>query len=105
MAATSTLTGSTSVEELLRYAAHRFAAAGAEFRPPRMSRLIRGVGIHLAKDAIDAYLVKAIDRCDHSWAGFELFVNGYADPTGAHAARNVDLERNGARAAQPRDAL
>lgn len=85
-------TGSTSVEELIRYAAHRFAAAGIPFRPPRMSRFIRNLDdITDAKTAIDGYLRDRIESA--SWAGFELYVNGYADPTGAHAARNVDLER------------
>lgn len=85
-------TGTTSVDQLLRYAAHRFASAGVAFRPPRMSRFIRQFpDTATAKDAIDTYLADRLESA--SWAGFELYANGYADPTGAHAARNVDLER------------
>jgi hypothetical protein len=85
--------GNTTVEELIRYAGNRFNAAGVAFQPPRMSRLIRGLAdLGNAKQAIDNYLS---DRAEaQSWAGFELYVNGgYKDPTGAHAARNVDLQR------------
>lgn len=79
-----------TVEDLIRYAAHRFAAAGFEFRPSRMSRLIRNASrIDIAREAIDAYLFDRLEEM--SWSGFELFVNGYADPTGAHAARNLEL--------------
>lgn len=86
--ATIDATGATSVETLIRYAAHRFDAAGIEFRPPRMSRMIRNVGITMARNAIDAYVIDRIS--DASWNDFELFVNGYADPTGAFAVRNLD---------------
>jgi len=63
-----------------------------------MSRLIRKAGLQAARGDIDSYLDRVIEA--RTWAGFELFViGGYADPTGAAAARNVDLERAGA--AQP----
>jgi hypothetical protein len=84
------------VEELIRYGVHRFNARGIRFPAARMAKLIRrniaAHGADAAKHVIDAYVAQ--DRgTARSWAGFELFVNGYADPTGAHAARNVDLAR------------
>jgi hypothetical protein len=87
------LTGNhNTVEELLRYAARRFNAAGVGFRPSKMSKLIRSFAPPMdAKAAIDSYLADKVEAA--SWAGFELYVLGYADPTGAHAARNVDNER------------
>jgi hypothetical protein len=91
-ASDGTLTGShETVEDLIRYAARRFTEAGVEFRPSKMSKLIRNTSrISLAREAIDAYLTDLIDRVgDRSWRGFELFVNGYADPTGAHAVRSL----------------
>lgn len=93
----STATGShETVEELLRYAARSFEAAHVAFRPSRMSKFIRQrhrvEGSASIRQSLDSYL----DRQVHSltWAGFELFaIGGYADPTGAHAAQNVDRAR------------
>jgi hypothetical protein len=81
-----------TVEDLIRYAAHAFSRAGVDFRPAKMSRLIRrSYAAGLAQASIHGYLDSAADRL--SWGGFELYVNGYADPTGAHAAKNVDNAR------------
>jgi len=91
----STTTGNhETVEELTRFAAHAFAAAGIEYRPARMSKFIRR--IHRAgngvRAAINRYLDNELEA--HSWAGFELFTaSGYPDPTGARAAQNVDRQR------------
>jgi hypothetical protein len=91
----STTTGNhETVEDLTRYAAHTFAAAGVAFRPARMGKLIRSIhrtggGV---RAAINRYLDNGLDA--RSWAGFELFAaSGYADPTGARAAYNVDRQR------------
>jgi hypothetical protein len=76
----------------LREVSNRLAAARIPFRVPRVSRLIRSFpSPEEAIHAIDTYL--SLRGEGESWAGFELYVNGYKDPTGAHAARNVDLER------------
>lgn len=97
VAATGT---TTTVEETLRYAARRFEAAGIEFRPPRMVRLIRRAGRERSQALVDAF----IDRertTDHTravlhrtWESFELYVNGHADPTAHRALSNVQRERD-----------
>lgn len=98
-----------TVEELIRYACRRFEQRGIPFPPARMSKLIRKavrtVNSYAARRAIDSYLADqenvdsfSADRDnDRSWAGFELYVNGYADPTGERAAVNVDNQRLAAR--------
>lgn len=83
-----------TVEDLIRYAAHVFAANGMAYPPSKMSKLIRRE--HRTNGnvrwLIDAYVSRSLHAL--SWAGFELFTaSGYADPTGAHAAQNVDRER------------
>lgn len=81
-----------TVESLLRYAAALLESHGIAVRPSQLSRFIRKMPSPAhARDALDIYLSRRVEGA--SWAGFELFVNGYADPTGAHAARNVDNER------------
>jgi hypothetical protein len=96
----ATVTHSTdSVEALIRYASHRFAAADVPFRPKRMSKLIRNA-IHRgcpARRAIDSFLNDYLPRQqalngtpDMIWSGFELHVNGYRDPVGALAVQRID---------------
>ncbi|WP_339619859.1 hypothetical protein [uncultured Salinibacterium sp.] len=83
-----------TVEDLTRFAANAFAAAGIEYRPARMSKFIRR--IHRAGNEVRAAITRYLDNelDARSWAGFELYaVSGYADPTGARAARNVDRAR------------
>lgn len=90
----STQTGyhTQTVEDLFRYAAQQFEHARLPFRHTKMSKLIRSelrVGGVDVRRIIDAW----VDRADHAatWEGFELFAVGcYADPTGAHAAKNID---------------
>jgi len=78
-----------TVEALIRYASMRFTAAGIEYRPSKMSKVIRRASrLTLAREIIDNYLSDRIE--DASWRGFELFVNGHADPTAANAARNLE---------------
>ncbi|WP_394279838.1 hypothetical protein [Microbacterium sp.] len=92
MSAITTRPGTTTVDELLRYAAHRFATAGVEFRAPRMSKLIRRAGLNVAREAIDTHLTELITRedRDRSWDGFEQRATaGYVDPTPALADRNL----------------
>lgn len=96
MSSTTIPTGNTtSVEELLRYAAHRFEAAGVEFRPPRMTRLIRRAGVTVAREAVENYLDKIIEQesRDKTWDDFERRAfTGYADPTPALAHRNLQAD-------------
>jgi len=88
-----------TVEDLVRYACRRFEQRGVLFRPSRVSKLIRNTirafDADTAKRAIDSYLAE--EEHAQSWAGFELYVNGYADPTGERAAVNVDNQRLAAR--------
>ncbi|MFZ8758626.1 hypothetical protein ACO03V_14515 [Microbacterium sp. HMH0099] len=88
------MTQTHTVEDLIAYAGQRFYLAGIPFKGGRMSRIIRALPSTInARHLIDTYLDRAHE--DRSWAGFELYAHGgYRDPTGAHAARNVDLERN-----------
>lgn len=83
-----------TVEDLIRYAAHTFDAHGVDYPPAKMSKLIRReqrAGSNV-RELIDAYVDRAFRKL--SWAGFELFTaSGYADPTGARAAHNVDRAR------------
>lgn len=85
-------------EELVTWACNALYAAGIRPQVTTIRRVIREAnrrgGPDAARVAVKSFLDSAFDR---SWTGFELFVNGHADPTGAHAARNVDLERGGAR--------
>lgn len=91
----STTTGNhETVEELTRFAAQAFAAAGIDYRPARMSKFIRR--IHRAGSGVRAAITRYLhnEAEAHSWAGFELYaVTGHADPTGARAAHNVDRAR------------
>ena len=97
-----------SVEDLIRYAAHRFAAATLDFPASRMSKLTRRAfregGPVAARNAIDAETSRlawgrAYNR--HATADARsrqadadrraLYVDaGYVDPVGAEAARNLD---------------
>lgn len=88
------MTEPQTVEALISYAGHAFYNAGVPFRGGRMARLIRSIGsTQQARSIIDTYLADQIEA--KSWQGFELYAHGgYADPTGATAARNVDLGRN-----------
>jgi len=85
-----------SVESVLRYASYRFSAAGVDFRPSKMSRIIRRAARTFdggARAAVDTYLNLVVDQAlrSHLWSGFELYVaSGYADPTGAAAAHHLD---------------
>lgn len=89
MGAAAFSTGTTSVEELIRYAGYRFAQAGVDFRPPRMTRLIRRAGVAFARDAVDAYLNDSLNRLDApTWEWFESFAM-HADPTAIAALHNV----------------
>lgn len=87
------MTEPQTVEALLSYAGRRFYDAGIPFRGGRMSRLIRSIGnTTRARAIVDAYLSDQIEA--RTWQGFELYAEGgYKDPTGATAARNVDIER------------
>lgn len=94
----STTTGQhETVESLIRYAASAFTTAGIEFPPSKMSKLIRRehrtrTGPKV-RELIDTYLDEQIHA--RTWTGFELFtITGYADPTGARAAVNVDNARS-----------
>lgn len=89
------MTEPQTVEALLSYAGHRFYDAGIPFKGGRISRLIRHIGnTSEARAVIDTYLADQVEG--RTWHGFELYANGgYKDPTGATAARNVDLERAG----------
>lgn len=85
-----------TVEDLIRYAARSFAECGIEFRPARMSKLIRREvridGVNHAKSLIDRYLGRQL--YSREWAGFERYAaQGYRDETGGRAAANVDRER------------
>ncbi|MEV7875559.1 hypothetical protein [Microbacterium sp. NPDC089188] len=88
------MTEPQTVEALISYAGHAFYNAGIPYRGGRMARLIRSIGsTQRARHIIDTYLADQIEA--KSWQGFELYAHsGYADPTGATAARNVDLRRN-----------
>lgn len=83
-----------TVEALIRYAVRVFEANGVAYPPSKMSKLIRrqhrsGSNV---KQLVDTYVARSLHSL--SWSGFELFTaSGYADPTGAHAAQNVDRER------------
>lgn len=95
--------GSWSIDQLMRYGMAAAGEIGVEVSPSKMSKVIRraircGGGTLFTAQAIDRFL-----EC-RSWAGFEMFVNGYADPTGATAAQRVDNTRRGAGATRSRDA-
>lgn len=91
--ATHTTGQHETVESLIRYAVERFNRRGIRFPAARMSKLIRrqwrSNGPTAARRAVDAYMAEDRSYVD-SWAGFEEFVNGYADPTGELATRNLD---------------
>ncbi|WP_426319929.1 hypothetical protein [Microbacterium sp. E-13] len=84
-----------TVDELLHYAAFRCDAALIEFQPSKFSRMIRRAfregSAEYAQKVIDKFIDERETRL--SWAGFDIFAAGHADPVGEHAARNVDLER------------
>lgn len=79
------------IEKLLRYA--MTVRYDAPVSHTRMVRIIRKAfrfgGARFALAAIDQHLH------DATWAGLEIYVNGYADPTGALAAQRVDNSRGG----------
>ena len=80
-----------TVEELIRYAHARFAAAQMQVSNSKVTRLIRKVygrsGADSARAAIDGHIARAAH--DVGGDGWEL---EYADPTGTQAALNVDAE-------------
>lgn len=79
--------------ELVVYAARRSEAEGIPFQHSKVSKMIRAAfrsdTPEYARAVVDAF----IDERAHErrWAGFQLYTNGVADPTGAHAAQNLDL--------------
>lgn len=85
-----------TVESLIRYASEVFTVNGVGYSPAKMSKLIRSeirssrTGADI-RHLVDVFVAR--EMVDLDWRGFELFVNGYADPTGARAAHNVDRER------------
>jgi hypothetical protein len=88
-----------TVEDLIRYAAERFNGAGIRLPHTQLIRRIRRTfsetGASAARMMIDGFVIEVgRRRYAATWAGFELFTaSGYADPTGARAAANVDRER------------
>ncbi|WP_284252748.1 hypothetical protein [Pseudolysinimonas kribbensis] len=60
-----------------------------------MSKLIRrAYRAGIARDAVDQYLEAFVGRridttAGAAWRGFELFVQGHADPTAAHALQSI----------------
>lgn len=78
------------INELLQYGMKAAAEAGVQVGHTKLTKTIR----HAHRVGGTRWAINAIGVLveSKSWQGFELFVNGYADPTGAHAARNVDLE-------------
>jgi hypothetical protein len=105
---TTTTEQHESVEDLIRYAAHTYAAAMLSFPASRVSKLIRrefrAGGPVSAREAVDGEVSRlawarahdrratADDRSRQAEADRRaLYVDaGYADPTGADAARNLD---------------
>lgn len=89
-----------TVESVIRYAADRFNSAGIRLPHSklvnRVRRVFRTEGATAARGMVDAFIVATGKRLyAATWAGFELFAaGGYADPTGARAAQNVDRERS-----------
>lgn len=90
-----TPTGQITVDELIRYAAHRYAAAGIEFRQARISHVIRRAGISAARDHVNTYLLKLIQEKeknaerDRTYAAGGPSEYGYADPTPARAHEHL----------------
>lgn len=86
---------SETIESLLSYAGHRFYDAGIPYKGYRMSKIVRrAIHEENPRGVIDAYLDDQVSG--KTWHGFELYAHGgYKDPTGATAAQNVDLERQG----------
>lgn len=82
-----------TMNDLLLYAVRAVEEAGVSVGHTKLVKTIRKAhrlgGIRFALVAVGVLIDSK------SWAGFELFVNGYADPTGAHAARNADLRDSG----------
>lgn len=80
------------MEELIRYAHTRLSTEGETLPPARVSKLIRRLIHRCGERRIDAARVALDDYIEsRTWIRFDLFVNGYVDPTGAHAARNLDM--------------
>lgn len=81
-----------TAEEVIRYAARLFNEAGIAFRPKWMQKIIRRELRLQGTEATCLIIERYVARKDHdlSYRSFELFVNGYADPTGAQAAHNMD---------------
>ena len=81
-----------TAEQVLRYSARLFEEAGITFRPKWMQKVIRRELRVQGTERTVLLVERYVARKDHqlTYQGFELFVNGYADPTGAHAARNLD---------------
>lgn len=88
-----------TAEQVLRYAASLFDEAGIVFRPKWMQKIIRRELRLQGTEATVQLVERYVARKDHqlTYQGFELFVNGYADPTGARAARNLDDRGEAAR--------
>ncbi len=88
-----------TVEAVIRHAARRFNGAGIRLPHSQLIRRIRrtyrehGYGHAIA--LVDGFIVATGKRLyAATWAGFEKYTaTGYADPTGARAAHNVDRER------------
>lgn len=98
----STTTGQDeagTAEELIRYAAGRFNAAGIKLPHSQLIRRIRRSfresGPNATRHLIDGFALEVgRRRYAATWAGFVLYTaTGYADPTGARAAANVDQQR------------
>lgn len=89
-----------TVENVIRYAADRFNNAGIAFPHSKLVNRIRRVfraGGHAAATSVVDEFITATGKRHYAatWAGFELFTaTGYADPTGARAAQQVDNARD-----------
>lgn len=88
-----------TVEAVIRHAAHRFNDAGIRLPHTQLIRRIRRIyradGYEAALAVVDGFVIATGKRLyAATWAGFEKYTaTGYADPTGARAAHNVDRER------------
>lgn len=88
-----------AVEAAIRYATRRFNDAGIRLPHTQLVRRIRSTfradGYGAVVTMIDQFVIATGKRLyAATWAGFEMFTTtGYADPTGARAAHNVDRER------------
>lgn len=88
-----------SIEDLIRYGARLFEYRGIVMSPAKLSKIVRRFyrrrGANETRDMLDAFIVDVDLLADPdyvpTWAHFELFVNGYADPVGARVAHSLDI--------------